>query len=163
MRVASRRQEGPLELDEDPTDDFDRTLAYVRYPGNALYNRTLVRRGLAEVLIIAPNDRYEQTLLAAQRQAKSEGLGIWGSGRCEVGGAGAAPPERRDPQPPPAPAEDPSPPSANGSPGGEHGASPIPGVRRLPDTGGFALISVAALLVGSGTILGLAVLRRSSG
>jgi micrococcal nuclease len=56
-----------LEFDEDRMDDLDRALAYVWVPdtGGELFNETLVREGYAEVLIIEPNDKYEDRLLAA--------------------------------------------------------------------------------------------------
>ena len=102
---TAQRLEGTqvgLEFDEDTKDDFGRALAYV-WVGDELFNETLVRQGYAEVLTIAPNDKYAARLEAAQRQAQAEGLGIWNEDTCEDplggdngGGDNGASPNRPD-------------------------------------------------------------------
>lgn len=69
-----------VRLVRDKTD-FDaqgNLLRYV-YVGNNLLNAQLVEQGLARVDITAPDDRLETTLRAAEAEAKSDELGIWGS------------------------------------------------------------------------------------
>lgn len=63
---------------EEPVDHYDRALIYVWLKGH-LFNRMLVRKGFAKVSTYPPNDRYEPTLLRAQRKAKEESRGLWGA------------------------------------------------------------------------------------
>jgi micrococcal nuclease len=65
---------------EDPQDPYGRALVYVWRKGR-LFNATLVRRGFATVLTIAPNDRYENKLRRLQAAAKDAQRGLWGSCR----------------------------------------------------------------------------------
>ena len=79
-RSAMRLLEGAsvrLELDRDPTDPYDRTLAYVYLEDGRMVNLLLVRRGFAVVTIYEPNDRYEDRLRAAERAAQDDGAGLW--------------------------------------------------------------------------------------
>jgi micrococcal nuclease len=70
-----------LEFDRDRTDPYGRTLAYVYLDDGRLANVVLVRRGFAVVTIIAPNDRYEDRLRAAEAAAGVEGAGLWSACR----------------------------------------------------------------------------------
>ena len=65
-----------LELGSDPKDDYDRTLAYV-WHGGELYEERILLTGFAEVLIIEPNDKYQQQLEEAESAAKFNNLGMW--------------------------------------------------------------------------------------
>ena len=69
-------EEVELEIGEDPEDDYDRALAYA-WTDEGMFNETLLREGYAELLIIEPNDAYEECLAAAEASARDEGLGIW--------------------------------------------------------------------------------------
>jgi micrococcal nuclease len=75
-----------LEFDEERIDPYDRALAYVWVPslGGELFNETLVRRGLARVSTFEPNVKYEDRFLAAEREAKAEGIGVWASDPCTM-------------------------------------------------------------------------------
>jgi len=75
-RLEGRRVE--LEYDVEREDRFGRTLAYV-WIGDELFNETLVREGYALVTTFPPNVRYVDRFVAAQRAARSEGLGLWGA------------------------------------------------------------------------------------
>jgi endonuclease YncB( thermonuclease family) len=77
-------QDVTLEFDEDPVDPYGRALAYVWVPdlGGELFNETLVREGWARVLTVAPNDKYEDRFLAAEREARDEGIGVWATDPC---------------------------------------------------------------------------------
>ena len=66
-----------LEVGRDPVDRYGRVLAYVFLPDGRFVNEALVRAGMATVLPKAPNSRYEQRLLRAQRAAMSAGEGMW--------------------------------------------------------------------------------------
>jgi micrococcal nuclease len=69
-------QQVALEFDEETVDPYGRALAYVWLPGGELFNETLVREGYAEVATFPPNVKYEDRFLAAEEEARAEGLGI---------------------------------------------------------------------------------------
>jgi len=68
-----------LTFDEDPTDTYDRTLAYViRDTTEAGFvNRHLVRQGYATPLTVQPNDSFKADIQADADAAEAEGLGLW--------------------------------------------------------------------------------------
>ena len=65
-----------LEFDVEREDRFGRTLAYV-WIGDELFNETLVRDGYALVTTFPPNVRYVGRFVAAQRDARERGRGLW--------------------------------------------------------------------------------------
>jgi endonuclease YncB( thermonuclease family) len=77
-------QDITLEFDEDRVDQYDRALAYVWVPDldGELFNETLVRRGLARVSTFEPNVKYEDRFVAAESEAKAEGVGVWAIDPC---------------------------------------------------------------------------------
>lgn len=80
MRFNEQMLEGSivkLEYDKEKYDSFGRILAYV-YSDGEFVNIELVERGLAKKFIFEPNDRYEKEIEDAQREAKSNRLGMWG-------------------------------------------------------------------------------------
>jgi micrococcal nuclease len=84
-RFTKRKLEGKkvkVTYGRDPLDPYDRALIYVWVRGK-LFNLTLVRKGLARVLIYEPNDLYEKRLRRAQRAAKAADRGLWGA--CTAG------------------------------------------------------------------------------
>jgi micrococcal nuclease len=93
-----------LEFDEDPVDPYGRALAYVWVPnlGGELFNETLVREGWARVLTVPPNDKYEERFLAAEEEARNQGLGVWATDPChsEPTTPVSPPPEPPTPVPP---------------------------------------------------------------
>jgi micrococcal nuclease len=67
-----------LELDVQERDRYGRLLAYVWPDGStAMLNVQLVAEGYAQVATYPPNVRYVDELLAAQRQAREAGAGLW--------------------------------------------------------------------------------------
>lgn len=69
-----------VELAEDPTDRYDRILAYIwiELDGHeVLVNEAMVRSGLAYAVEYRPNTRYSSHLLAAEHEAAAARLGIW--------------------------------------------------------------------------------------
>jgi micrococcal nuclease len=66
-----------LEYDAERFDSYHRTLAYIFLPDGSMVNAELLRLGLATCLPRAPNLRYEERLLAAQREAMREKRGLW--------------------------------------------------------------------------------------
>lgn len=71
-----------LEFDVEPTDRFDRTLAYVWVRGD-LANEEILRAGAGVLLAIPPNVTYVERLKDAQRDARDAGRGLWGA--CPAG------------------------------------------------------------------------------
>lgn len=69
-----------LEYDVERTDRYGRTLAYV-WIGDELFNETLVAEGYALVTTYPPNVAYVDRFVAAQREAREAGRGLWGA--CE--------------------------------------------------------------------------------
>ena len=59
-------------------DQYGRLLAYV-FLGDRFVSAELVRRGLAETLIIPPNDRYAGRLERLEMTAARRGRGLWGA------------------------------------------------------------------------------------
>jgi len=74
--LTLNRQVG-LEYDRLRYDHYGRLLAYLRLPDQTLVNAELLRRGLARVYFVAPNLRYREVLLAAQRGAIEAQRGVW--------------------------------------------------------------------------------------
>jgi hypothetical protein len=55
-----------------------------------LFNETLVREGLARVFTVAPNDKYVDHFLAAEREARDKGIGVWANDPCTTTGGTTA-------------------------------------------------------------------------
>jgi micrococcal nuclease len=66
-----------LVFDQEQTDRYGRTLAYVYRSDGVLVNAELVKNGCAHVLYEWPNTSKAQVLLSVQREAMRVGLGIW--------------------------------------------------------------------------------------
>lgn len=67
-----------LETDVEPLDKYGRTLAHVFNQAGEHINRQLVQQGLATVSLYPPNLRYADALIAAEQQAETGQLGLWG-------------------------------------------------------------------------------------
>jgi len=68
-----------LETDAELRDHYGPLLAFVSVNGISV-SETLVQEGLAHVLLIPPNRKHAEALLALQREAQSGHRGIWGPG-----------------------------------------------------------------------------------
>jgi micrococcal nuclease len=66
-----------LEYDKLRYDRYGRTLAYLFLPDGTNLSRELIRQGLARVYTVPPNKRFQEELLAAQREAIEARRGIW--------------------------------------------------------------------------------------
>src|SRR5215207_10365812 len=77
-------QDVTLEFDVGRVDPYGRALAYVWVPDldGELFNETLLRRGLARVLSVEPNVKYEDRFLTAEKEAKTKGIGVWATDPC---------------------------------------------------------------------------------
>jgi micrococcal nuclease len=67
-----------LEFDVERIDPYNRLLAYVYLPDGTMFNEALVRAGYAQVATFPPNVKHTGRFLAAQRQARAAGRGLWG-------------------------------------------------------------------------------------
>ena len=71
-----------LEADVEDRDRFGRLLRYVyvvEVDGSlTMVNELLVEGGFAEAGSYSPNERHEDELRAAERRARSSGVGLWG-------------------------------------------------------------------------------------
>jgi micrococcal nuclease len=68
-----------LEGDVESRDRYGRRLAYA-WRENVLINWAMVRQGWAVLLTVAPNVQYARALEQAQRIARGERAGLWGTG-----------------------------------------------------------------------------------
>jgi len=67
-----------LERDVEARDRYDRLLAYVYRADDDLFvNLELLARGYAAVLTVPPNVAHTDEFVAAARQAREEGRGLW--------------------------------------------------------------------------------------
>ncbi|MDQ7778504.1 MAG: thermonuclease family protein [Planctomycetota bacterium] len=71
-----------IEFDKERRDSHRRLLAYVYVAGakegeRTFVNAEMVRNGFAWTYRIAPNDRYDDALLKAQKEARKAKKGIW--------------------------------------------------------------------------------------
>jgi micrococcal nuclease len=63
-------------------DRYGRALAYLYSDDGRFVNLLLVRRGYAQPLTVPPNDRFAARFVAAARQARARGVGLWAPGAC---------------------------------------------------------------------------------
>jgi micrococcal nuclease len=73
-------KEVELEFDERLEDDYGRTLAYVWLNAGGtrrMVNMELLKKGYGTLLIIPPDDLYEEEMKQAELDAKASGAGLW--------------------------------------------------------------------------------------
>jgi micrococcal nuclease len=70
-------QEISMSFDEECTDRYDRTLAYVSVDGT-MVNELLLERGYATLLVIPPNEKLADEFAALEASAREAGAGLWG-------------------------------------------------------------------------------------
>ncbi|MBL1319456.1 MAG: thermonuclease family protein [Methylophaga sp.] len=83
----TKRLEGAdvyLEYDQEKRDKYKRVLAHVFLKNGEHINVTLVKEGLAIVNLFPPNLRYKNELLAAQKTAQQQHLGMWAMKRYQL-------------------------------------------------------------------------------
>ena len=70
-----------LEYDAAVEDDYGRTLAYVYLEdGETMVNRLLLTNGLATIMTVQPNSKYEDDFSSLQNAAREAGAGFWKTG-----------------------------------------------------------------------------------
>ncbi|MBQ4254080.1 MAG: thermonuclease family protein [Erysipelotrichaceae bacterium] len=69
-----------LEFDKDKYDNYGRMLAYVYLQdGKTMVNILILQEGYAKTIRIYPNEKYADLFSRAERKARSENKGFWGS------------------------------------------------------------------------------------
>ena len=68
-----------ITADQDPVDQYGRSLFYLWTEDGRFVNYELVAGGAAESLMIAPNDAHYPLLRAAEDAATTAGTGLWGA------------------------------------------------------------------------------------
>jgi micrococcal nuclease len=76
-RDLVHRKRVRLEFDTEKADRYGRLLAYVYLPNGTFVNQSIVREGMAHVIVHKKTRRYAEILLDAQRLAMKDGKGIW--------------------------------------------------------------------------------------
>jgi len=66
-----------LELDQEKTDRYGRTLAHVFTEDDQHINLLLIEKGLATANIHPPNLKYSDAFLSAQQKARQANIGLW--------------------------------------------------------------------------------------
>ena len=69
-----------LEYDDDMLDKYGRLLAYIYYENDGeliMINAELLETGMAEVMTISPNDKYEKKFNKLEEKAMNMDLGMW--------------------------------------------------------------------------------------
>lgn len=69
-----------VEMDQEPTDRYGRTLAYLRTRSGVLVNVEMARRGYVVPLTYRPNVAHAQEIDAATAEAYAAGRGLWAEG-----------------------------------------------------------------------------------
>lgn len=65
-----------LKFDQEKEDNYGRTLAYL-YKNGENFNLKLLENGFATVMIVEPNDRYEDKFKKAAEKARRAKKGLW--------------------------------------------------------------------------------------
>ncbi|MEZ5991946.1 MAG: thermonuclease family protein [Planctomycetota bacterium] len=66
-----------LKYDDERTDKYDRTLAYVYLTDGRMLNEVLMKEGWAKVMRIAPNTKHANDFQQLETEARNAGLGRW--------------------------------------------------------------------------------------
>ncbi len=66
-----------LEFDKEKRDDYGRLLAYIYSEDGKFFNKELLEKGYAHLMIIKPNNNYEKVFEKATKKAREKSLGIW--------------------------------------------------------------------------------------
>jgi micrococcal nuclease len=69
-----------LAADREDRDRYDRLLRYAWSEDGVDVQASLVEAGLAEVLVIAPNDRFAAALRPLEAAARERAAGVWSDG-----------------------------------------------------------------------------------
>lgn len=67
-----------VEFDVDSLDNYGRTLAYCFTEDGIFLNKKMVEEGMAMIMTVPPNVKYQEELYNAQVKAREERKGLWG-------------------------------------------------------------------------------------
>ncbi len=77
LTALLKDQKVRLEFDVDSLDLFNRTLAYVYLENGEMVNELIVKSGNGILMTVAPNVKYEELFVKAQKYARENKLGLW--------------------------------------------------------------------------------------
>lgn len=66
-----------LEFDKTERDPYDRLLAYVYLDDERMYQELILEEGLAEIMAIKPNVKYQEQLEAIETEARNNRMNLW--------------------------------------------------------------------------------------
>lgn len=66
-----------LEHDVEERDPYGRMLAYVYLEDGSMYQELILEEGLAEIMAIKPNIKYQSSFEAIEQKAKTQHLNLW--------------------------------------------------------------------------------------
>ncbi len=69
-----------VEFDIEQRDKFGRLLAYLWGKDGKMINEKMLESGLAVLLTIPPNVKYDERFIIAQKRAEGKGAGFWSKG-----------------------------------------------------------------------------------
>ena len=75
--LMQRGDEINLEFDTQERDKYGRMLAYIHTLGKKSINEEMLRAGYASLMIITPDNRYQQKFLNQCETAKKQKRGLW--------------------------------------------------------------------------------------
>jgi micrococcal nuclease len=67
-----------LVKDVEDLDKYNRLLRYIYLGDGTFVNEQMVRQGYAQIMTIAPNVKYSELFLAAEKDARENKRGMWG-------------------------------------------------------------------------------------
>ncbi|WP_209023069.1 thermonuclease family protein [Sphingobacterium sp. CZ-2] len=77
LTALLKDQKVRLEFDVDSLDPFNRTLAYVYLENGEMVNELIVKSGNGILMTVAPNVKFEELFVKAQKYARENKLGLW--------------------------------------------------------------------------------------
>lgn len=83
-----------IKYDKEKFDKYGRHLGYVYLEGK-MFNRELLEKGYAKVMMFKPNTRCEEEFRALEQEAQQDERGFWDKGKCYYQAGRARSPARQ--------------------------------------------------------------------
>lgn len=78
-RMQLLGKEVAIKFDKQKQDKYGRYLGYIYLEGR-MFNRVLLEKGYARVMMFKPNNRYEREFMALEKEAREGRKGFWKKG-----------------------------------------------------------------------------------